>query len=151
MEGDVATTPAEKTTAQADMTAAEAEVSSGKADETSTDAESGSDFPQTFGELMTVGFAPADGGLLGLEATLSAGFGAGPAEVGKPIGNLKLTLPDIALSGTQDNTNTITASTDDFTPGSPKDLQRQLLSVSVDPIAITPLGALELGVPGIDT
>ena len=151
MEGDVATTPAEKTAAQADMTTAEGEVSSGKEEETSTDEESGSDFPQTFGELMTVGFGPADGGLLGLEATLSAGFAAGPVEVGKPIGNLKLTLPDIALSGTQDNTNTITASTDDFTPGSPQDLQRQLLSVSVDPIAITPLGALELGVPGIDT
>ena len=67
-----------------------------------------------------MGFGPADGGLLGLEATHGAGFAAGPVEVGKPIGNLKLTLPDIALSGTQDNTNTITASTDDFTPGSPK-------------------------------
>ena len=95
-EADVATTPAEKATAESDMTAAEGEVSSGKEEETSTDKESGATFPQTFGELMTVGFAPADGGLLGLEATLSAGFGAGPADIGKPIGNLKLTLPDIA-------------------------------------------------------
>ena len=152
MEGDEATTPEEKSAAASDMAAAKSEESDGEEEMKSADAESGSGGDQTFGDILTASFGPADGGLLGLEGTLNAGFAAGKASVGEKLGDIAITLPDISLSGKQDpTTGQITASTDDFTPGSDEDTKRQILAVTVNPTAIIPvLGAWDASVPGVD-
>jgi len=141
----------EKAAAQADMTTGEGEVSDGQQEKTSDDADSGSLQDQTFGQLITASFGPATGGLLGLQASLNAGFAEGVVDVGETLGTLAVTLPDIDLSGQQDASGNINASTDDFTPGSTQDTNRQAVALTINPTAVIPvLGAWDVSVPGVD-
>ena len=96
-----------------------------------------------------------DGGLLGIEASLEAGLGVdGIGSVSKPLGSLAISMPEVQLTDTEldDHSGKLSASTDDFLPGSEEDIRRNLAKLNVDvagllgPIVGLPLGRYEASV-----
>ncbi|MFK8115043.1 MAG: LamG-like jellyroll fold domain-containing protein, partial [Rubripirellula sp.] len=97
------------------------------------------------GTFVTACISAASDGLLGVEATLGVGAAAGPVSVSKPIGSIQVTVPEIALSDTSiDPGGMLSATTDDFVPGSREDNDRQIAKLSVDVAGV--LGPF-LGIP----
>ncbi|MCA9155087.1 MAG: hypothetical protein KDA38_09895, partial [Planctomycetales bacterium] len=107
------------------------------------------------GQIVRGCINETDGGVLGIEASLEAGVGVdGIASVSKPLGSLAISLPEVELTDTSldDLSGRLSASTDDFLPGSEDDIRRNLAKLSVDvagvlgPIVGLPLGRYEASV-----
>lgn len=88
----------------------------------------------------------ADGDLLGLQATVQQGAQVGSASIGKELGSLQVTVPDVQLvdQSIDPQTGRLYASTDDFADGSERDKDRQVASLVIDLAGI--LGPL-VGIP----
>ncbi|MBI1311543.1 hypothetical protein GC176_09575 [bacterium] len=142
-----AKTPEERAAAQQALddatmrrTQAEAKQSSDRADQTAQGSSFGS-----VRSLIGVELGEADGSLLGFQGTLSVGLGgtAGGvgADIGKDLGSLAITLPDVQLvDRTVDSYGVLSASTDDFSDGSLADEKRQVAQLNVDLGALTGFG-----------
>lgn len=98
------------------------------------------------GQFVTACVGAASDGLLGIEAKLGVGASAGSASVSKQLGSIAVTIPDVQLSDTQlDNSSgKLSATTNDFIPGSIQDKNRQIAKLSVDVAGV--LGPL-IGIP----
>jgi uncharacterized repeat protein (TIGR01451 family) len=140
LEKGQARTPAERQKAESDSATADAAKSEGEQEKTALDNESAKkkSFLSRLG--LTVGFSQADEGTLGARATLSAGEATGPVSFGKTLGSMTVTLPSIGLTGQQDASGKIIASTNTFAKGSPEDLKRNLATLTIDPLALVGLG-----------
>ena len=107
---------------------------------------------------VTVSFGEAQGNLLGAEANIaletSAGKGPVCGTASKHVGSLQVTLPDVNLQSTGVDANgRLTASTDDFEPGSQRDNDRQIANAELDLAAFItalPLGQYNLQVGPLD-
>ncbi|MCA9033914.1 MAG: hypothetical protein KDA91_02230 [Planctomycetaceae bacterium] len=116
----------------------------------------------SFGSAKSlIGFelGEADGSLLGLQGTLSVGLGGSSggvgAEIGKDLGTLAITIPDVALvSNTLESARgTLLATTNNFVNGSEQDLKRQIAEMNIDLGALTGIGGvtnLSLGPIGVE-
>ncbi|MFK8115005.1 MAG: choice-of-anchor Q domain-containing protein, partial [Rubripirellula sp.] len=106
-----------------------------------------------FGVGIVACFGQAEGDLLGAQVDLAVGAQIGKVGIGKKLGSLAVTLPEIKLSDTEiDENGRLSATTDDFVVGSPEDAKRQLAALSVDVAAIGPLGTYtaDIGPIGIE-
>lgn len=104
------------------------------------------------GAIFTVDFGKTDG-VLGIEAELGVGVEVGKVGVGKKLGKLTLTVPEINLSATEPDANgKLAATTNDFVVGSDEDVKRQLAALSIDVAAFGPLGTytVDLGPIGLE-
>lgn len=134
LEMNRAKTGAQRTAAQQKIDTAQSKIDSGKQKERDVNTKMGSGKKKFGGgEIITVDFGLAQGGLLGLQADLGVGLAAGPASVGKQVGSFKVTLPDVGLTDKQiDSTGLLTASTSAFAFNSELDKGRQLADLTAD-------------------
>ena len=97
---------------------------------------------------FVVDFGESSGdSLLGVEVGVAIGGQVGDVGLKKPLGSLKLTLPDVQLADSEIDpaTGVLSASTSDFVDGSTQDQNRQIAELSLDVAGI--LGPL-IGFPG---
>ncbi|MEM7315313.1 MAG: DUF11 domain-containing protein, partial [Planctomycetota bacterium] len=83
------------------------------------------------GSIITVDVGQADGGLLGVQFDVGAGFSAGGISVGQELGNFSVTMPDVALVDDQINylDHSLSASTSDINFDASR---RQLANLGLD-------------------